>query len=117
MDRTPKRVRPTKSHQINNYFSSSLYIRRFAYIEFADKDAVQAAVGLDESLFRGRQIKVNMACQCSLCVVFTHVCGRWLQREQIDQALVRPTEVEELDEVATVRLMVATMCQDLDDFG
>jgi polyadenylate-binding protein 2 len=31
----------------------------FAYIEFADKDAVQAAVGLDESLFRGRQIKVT----------------------------------------------------------
>lgn len=32
---------------------------RFAYIEFADKDAVQTAVGLDESLFRGRQIKVH----------------------------------------------------------
>ena len=30
----------------------------FAYIEFADKESVQLAVGLDESLFRGRQIKV-----------------------------------------------------------
>ena len=73
MDRTPKRVRPTKSNQINNYFSSSLYIRRFAYIEFADKDAVQAAVGLDESLFRGRQIKVNMAMSV-LPVWCLHTC-------------------------------------------
>ncbi|CAB0010549.1 unnamed protein product [Nesidiocoris tenuis] len=31
----------------------------FAYIEFADKDSVQTAMALDESLFRGRQIKVN----------------------------------------------------------
>lgn len=30
----------------------------FAYIEFADKDSVQTSVALDESLFRGRQIKV-----------------------------------------------------------
>ena len=30
----------------------------FAYIEFADKDSVQMAMALDESLFRGRQIKV-----------------------------------------------------------
>jgi len=31
----------------------------FAYIEFADKDSVQTSMALDESLFRGRQIKVN----------------------------------------------------------
>lgn len=31
----------------------------FAYIEFADKDSIQTAMALDESLFRGRQIKVN----------------------------------------------------------
>jgi len=31
----------------------------FAYIEFADRDSVQTAMALDESLFRGRQIKVN----------------------------------------------------------
>ncbi|XP_022194466.1 polyadenylate-binding protein 2 [Nilaparvata lugens] len=31
----------------------------FAYIEFADRDSVQTAMTMDESLFRGRQIKVN----------------------------------------------------------
>lgn len=31
----------------------------FAYVEFADKDSVITAMALDESLFRGRQIKVN----------------------------------------------------------
>lgn len=31
----------------------------FAYVEFADKDAVNTAMALDESLFRGRQIKVT----------------------------------------------------------
>lgn len=31
---------------------------RFAYIEFADKESVRTAMALDESLFRGRQIKV-----------------------------------------------------------
>lgn len=30
----------------------------FAYIEFGDKDSVQTAMAMDESLFRGRQIKV-----------------------------------------------------------
>ncbi|XP_065167603.1 polyadenylate-binding protein 2-like isoform X2 [Atheta coriaria] len=32
----------------------------FAYIEFGDRDAVQTAMALDESLFRGRQIKVML---------------------------------------------------------
>ncbi|XP_075217016.1 poly(A) binding protein nuclear 1 isoform X2 [Lycorma delicatula] len=31
----------------------------FAYIEFADRDSVHTAMTMDESLFRGRQIKVN----------------------------------------------------------
>uniref|UniRef100_T1J545 RRM domain-containing protein n=1 Tax=Strigamia maritima TaxID=126957 RepID=T1J545_STRMM len=31
----------------------------FAYIEFAEKESVNTAMALDESLFRGRQIKVN----------------------------------------------------------
>lgn len=30
----------------------------FAYVEFTDKDSVSTAMALDESLFRGRQIKV-----------------------------------------------------------
>lgn len=34
---------------------------RFAYIEFADKESVRTAMALDESLFRGRQIKVRDA--------------------------------------------------------
>lgn len=31
----------------------------FAYIEFGDRDSVQTAMAMDESLFRGRQIKVG----------------------------------------------------------
>lgn len=30
----------------------------FAYVEFTDKDSVTTAMALDDSLFRGRQIKV-----------------------------------------------------------
>ena len=37
----------------------SLFYVRFAYVEFADKDSVTTAQALDESLFRGRQIKVR----------------------------------------------------------
>lgn len=33
--------------------------RRYAYIEFEEKSSVKAAVELDESLFRGRVIKVG----------------------------------------------------------
>lgn len=32
----------------------------FAYVEFADKESVQTAMALDDSLFRGRQIKVTV---------------------------------------------------------
>lgn len=32
----------------------------FAYIEFGDRDSVQTAMAMDESLFRGRQIKVRI---------------------------------------------------------
>ena len=31
----------------------------FAYVEFTDKDSVDTAMALDDSLFRGRQIKVR----------------------------------------------------------
>uniref|UniRef100_A0A8C0U3T0 Polyadenylate-binding protein 2-like n=1 Tax=Cyanistes caeruleus TaxID=156563 RepID=A0A8C0U3T0_CYACU len=31
----------------------------FAYIEFSDKESVRTSMALDESLFRGRQIKVR----------------------------------------------------------
>ncbi|RXM95135.1 Polyadenylate-binding protein 2 [Acipenser ruthenus] len=34
-------------------------LSRFAYIEFSDKESVRTSMALDESLFRGRQIKVG----------------------------------------------------------
>lgn len=36
-----------------------LSLSRYAYIEFEDKSSVKAAVELDESMFRGRVIKVK----------------------------------------------------------
>jgi RNA recognition motif-containing protein len=42
----------------------------FAYVEFADKDSVQTAMALDESLFRGRQIKVRKSFRsCTLNII------------------------------------------------
>ena len=35
----------------------------FAYVEFTDKDSVSTAMALDDSLFRGRQIKVGWGIQ------------------------------------------------------
>ena len=35
----------------------------FAYVEFTDKDSVDTAMALDDSLFRGRQIKVRKSRQ------------------------------------------------------
>lgn len=50
----------------------------FAYIEFAERDSVQTAMAMDESLFRGRQIKVSSVVDnvilfstsmiCSVCI-------------------------------------------------
>ena len=37
----------------------SQLFRRFSYIEFMDKDAVENALKLDESMFKGRQLKVR----------------------------------------------------------
>ena len=45
----------------------------FAYVEFTDKDSVQTAMALDDSLFRGRQIKVGVIL---LCVVGLHILPR-----------------------------------------
>ncbi|KAF0028251.1 hypothetical protein F2P81_019338 [Scophthalmus maximus] len=45
----------------------------FAYIEFADKESVRTAMALDESLFRGRQIKSSAVgpyfCSKAMCGV------------------------------------------------
>jgi polyadenylate-binding protein 2 len=43
-----------------------LYLRHiilyfsFAYVEFSDKESTQTALALDDSLFKGRQIKVKI---------------------------------------------------------
>lgn len=37
----------------------TIILFRFAYIEFSDKESVRTSLALDESLFRGRQIKVS----------------------------------------------------------
>ena len=37
----------------------TLFASRFAYIEFTDKESVDNAVTMDDSLFKGRQIKVH----------------------------------------------------------
>lgn len=34
---------------------------RFAYVEFAEPEHIDAALAMDNSLFRGRLIKVNFA--------------------------------------------------------
>ena len=40
----------------NRTISSTIF--SFAYVEFTDKDSVQIALAMDDSLFKGRQIKV-----------------------------------------------------------
>ena len=42
-----------------------LFVTRFAYIEFTDKESVDNAVTMDDSLFKGRQIKVHYPEPCS----------------------------------------------------
>lgn len=54
----------THTHTLRQRFISVVTCKRvcfsrFAYIEFADKESVRTAMALDESLFRGRQIKVR----------------------------------------------------------
>lgn len=64
----------------------------FAYIEFGDRDSVQTAMAMDESLFRGRQIKVRYYTSKifqnlnSLLLYIVEHLTRLCQKEQIDQA-------------------------------
>lgn len=46
----------------------------FAYMEFADKDAVNTAMALDDSLFRGRQIKVSNRLIDKLSMAYLCAC-------------------------------------------
>lgn len=52
-----------------------LTFNRFAYIEFADKESVRTAMALDESLFRGRQIKVRTSFSLNLFTSATFSFG------------------------------------------
>uniref|UniRef100_A0A8D2JHJ6 RRM domain-containing protein n=1 Tax=Varanus komodoensis TaxID=61221 RepID=A0A8D2JHJ6_VARKO len=60
----PARTRPGSAPQQKLQTASPLltllpgFPQRFAYIEFSDKESVRTSLALDESLFRGRQIKV-----------------------------------------------------------
>ena len=49
------------------------FLCRFAYVEFTESEAVECAQALDESLFRGRQIKV--------CMIITRSCFMHLRPE------------------------------------
>ncbi|CAF5071376.1 unnamed protein product [Rotaria sp. Silwood1] len=48
----------TYQHIVSDIAKITIQSRNFAYVEFADKDSVQTALALDDSLFKGRQIKV-----------------------------------------------------------
>ena len=39
---------------------TNMTLHRYAYVEFTDKDSIPNAQALDESLFKGRQIKVSI---------------------------------------------------------
>ena len=44
-------------------------ITSFAYVEFADKESVENALALNDSLFKGRQIKVSF----KLLTIITYI--------------------------------------------
>lgn len=56
--------------KISNCFAFFLFVlHSFAYIEFSDRDSVQSAIGLHETLFRGRVLKVIFTeLKCSAAV-------------------------------------------------
>ena len=37
----------------------------YAYVEFDDKESVENALKLDDTLFKGRQLKVSFTCHLS----------------------------------------------------
>uniref|UniRef100_A0A2I2YPX6 Bcl-2-like protein 2 n=1 Tax=Gorilla gorilla gorilla TaxID=9595 RepID=A0A2I2YPX6_GORGO len=53
----------------------------FAYIEFSDKESVRTSLALDESLFRGRQIKVDF--KAIICSSLTQVIPKRTNRPGI----------------------------------
>lgn len=60
---------------------------RFAYIEFADKESVRTAMALDESLFRGRQIKVRDFFIVLFCFRVEPDLSHWSEQKESDTTL------------------------------
>lgn len=61
----------------------TLFWFSFAYIEFTDKESVDNAVNLDESLFKGRQIKVPNLKLENASKVLVSVISRWTRSKLI----------------------------------
>lgn len=51
-----------KMYLISSMFYENIFPCRFAYIEFSERESVRTAMTLDETLFRGRVIKVRWKC-------------------------------------------------------
>lgn len=68
------------------------FVFRFAYIEFADKESVRTAMALDESLFRGRQIKVRfffpLRCSWALTLVKLRYFKLWLTVKSVGRCMM-----------------------------
>ena len=81
----------------------------FAYVEFTDKDSVQTAMALDDSLFRGRQIKVNTSSCPAIVVTLSRAAGDAQENQQArpllhQQTSERPRRVQrEAGQVEGVR--------------
>jgi len=58
----------TKLYHPSRFVPHAQVVCRFAYVEFAEPDFVDAAMALDNSLFRGRLIKVRV------CLTFPVAC-------------------------------------------
>lgn len=98
-----------------------MILSRFAYIEFSDKESVRTSLALDESLFRGRQIKVStvsalavdsLQILCLYSVFLSHILCRWFPNEPTDQASAQQTGVSRVPD--TVPGLPITTAPDLD---
>lgn len=49
-------------------------LHSFAYIEFSDRSSVQSAIGLHETLFRGRVLKVKATVALNGSILNTFFC-------------------------------------------
>ena len=52
--------------------SFCVHFCRFAYVEFTEKESVIKALDLDDSLFKGRQIKVDAFTRNMIVVTYYH---------------------------------------------